>query len=62
MLICSESSGPAGVRAAGGQGAAEDPSGGDRDPGGAEEEGDHHRGEGDRPDRQGAHCYCEEAR
>lgn len=57
-----ESGGPAGVRAAGGQGAAEDPLGGDRDPSGAEEEGDHHRGERDRSDGEGAHCHDKEAR
>lgn len=62
MLMFSESRGPAGVRAAGSQGAAKDPPGGDRDPSGAEEERDHYRGEGDRPDRQGAHCHREEAR
>ena len=56
-----ESGMPAGLRAAGRQGAAEDPTGGDRDRGGAEEEADHHRGEGDHQDRAGAGRHGDEA-
>lgn len=42
MRVSPESRGSAGLRAAGGQGAAEDPNGGDRNRGGAEEEADLH--------------------